>query len=85
MKSFISKYSYLIDMFGMFLIKIMSPLVFILLVISKLAPIIDINWFGDLMTLSAIGTPLWILFIGIVCLLLDILLLFLISTPHNTE
>ena len=50
---------------------------FIVLVLLKLTSLISIPWFASIFVLSAIGTPLWLLFGGVVLYLLGIAVLFL--------
>lgn len=51
----------------------------IILTILKLTGVIQIMWFGTLFTLSAAGTPLWMLFGGLFMILFNTFLLALMG------
>ena len=55
---------------GSFLAIRFAPLFFVVLAILKIVNAVNISWFGYPNELSAVGTPFWMFFIGIIFYLL---------------
>ena len=55
----------------------------VVLSILKLTSTLDIAWFAGISTLSAIGTPLFMLVIGLVLIVINIIILAIISEINN--
>ncbi len=62
-----------------------SGLTAIVLSIMKLTGTVDILWFSGLTTLSAIGTPLWMLFGGLFIIIMNYIFLAILAVVVDNQ